>query len=202
MFSNVAALVIATIVLVVIPGPNVALIVANSIRHGLRLGIVTAAGTTVGIGLQLFLVVVGMATLIEAAASALLWIKWAGVAYLMYLGIRTWHEPADDLGQIAAQSGSGIFWRAVIVAVVNPKTLLFNAAFLPQFVAAQPDVTAQLVVVTAVYLAVIVMGDALWAVFAAGARRWLRRFGAFRNRVTGIFLVGAGVGLALSRRSA
>ena len=202
MFSNIAALVIATIVLVMIPGPNVALIVANSIRHGLRLGIVTAAGTTAGIGLQLFLVVVGMAALIEAAASTLLWIKWGGVIYLVALGIRTWREPADDLGQIAAQRDSGIFWRAVFVAVVNPKTLLFNAAFLPQFIAPQADATAQLVVVTAVYLAVIVLGDALWAIFAAGARRWLRSFGALRNRVTGVFLVGAGVGLALSRRGA
>jgi threonine/homoserine/homoserine lactone efflux protein len=201
MFSSITALVVATIVLVMIPGPNVALIVANSIRHGLRLGIITAAGTTAGIGLQLFLVVVGMATLIEAAASTLLWIKWAGVAYLVYLGIRTWREPADDLGQVAAQGGTGLFWRAVFVAVINPKTLLFNAAFLPQFVAAEADVTAQLVVVTAVYLAVIVVGDALWAMFAAGARRWLRSFGAIRNRVTGVFLVGAGVGLALSRRS-
>lgn len=199
--STITALIAATVVLILIPGPNVALIVASSLRHGLRFGLVTAAGTTAGLALQLFLVVIGMAALIEMAASALLWIKWLGVAYLVYLGIRTWREPADDLAQIGSQTTTRTFWRGFGLAVVNPKTLLFNAAFLPQFVTATTGAGTELLLLATVFLSVIVVGDALWAVFAAGARPWLTSFGQLRNRVTGGFLVGAGVGLALSRRS-
>ena len=198
--ENLIALVLATTVLILIPGPNVALIVANSLKHGFRHGLLTAAGTTAGIAFQLLLVVVGMAALIEATSTALVWIRWLGVIYLVYLGIRTWNEPAADLGQITAQSRAGTFWRATFIAVINPKTLLFNAAFLPQFVSGTAGAAGELAIVTAVFLTVIVVGDVLWAVFAAAARKWFGRWAGLRNRITGGFLVGAGLGLALSRR--
>ena len=199
--ANIVALILATGLLILIPGPNVALIVANSLKHGLRAGLMTAAGTTAGIALQLLLVVAGMAALIEVAASALLWIKWLGVIYLVWLGIRTWNEPADDLSQVGPQSMAGAFWRGAGFAIVNPKTLLFNAAFLPQFVGGTGDTGSQLLVLSVVFLAVIIVGDALWAFFAASARSWLKRFGNLRNKVTGGFLLGAGAGLALTRRT-
>jgi len=199
--SNVITLIAATMILILIPGPNVALIVANSLRHGLRMGLVTALGTTAGISIQLLLVIVGMAALIDLAASALLWIKWLGVAYLVYLGVHAWNEPADDLNQIHAQSKSGTFWRGFGLAIINPKTLLFNAAFLPQFVGDGRGATGQLFTLAAVFLSVIIVGDALWAAFAASARGWLSRYGNIRNKVTGSFLFGASLGLALSRRN-
>lgn len=92
--ENIIALVAATIVLILIPGPNVALIVANSLRHGMRIGIITSLGTTVGIALQLLIVVLGMAALIESIADALTWIRWIGVIYLLAVGLRTWSKPA------------------------------------------------------------------------------------------------------------
>lgn len=198
---NVVALIAATVVLILIPGPNVALIVANSLRHGLKSGLITTLGTTAGIAIQLFLVIAGMAVVIEIAASALLWIKWLGVAYFVYLGLRTWNEPADDLAQINAQLPAGIFWRGLGLAVINPKTLLFNAAFLPQFVAGTNAAASELFMLAAIFLSVIVVGDAMWAVFAASARDWLNRYGNLRNKVTGSFLFGAGIGLAFSRRN-
>ena len=199
--ANVVALVVATGLLVLIPGPNVALIVANSLKHGLKSGLVTAAGTTTGIALQLLLVIAGMAVLIETAASALTWIRWLGVIYLLWLGIRTWRAPVEDLAAIGPRPASGTFWRGAGLALVNPKTLLFNAAFLPQFVGGSASPGVQLAVLSAIYLGVVMAGDALWAIFAASARGWLGRFGALRNRLTGGFLVGAGLGLALSRRT-
>lgn len=200
--ENVVALVAATIVLILIPGPNVALIVANSLRHGLRFGLVTAMGTTVGIAVQLFIVTVGFAALVERVAGALSVIKWLGVAYLVFLGIRAWREPAPDLSGIKPQTSGNVFWHGVLLAIINPKTLLFNAAFLPQFVGNSSNPGGQLLLLSAVFLAVIICGDALWAVFAASARRGLSRYGHLRNRVTGGFLLAAGLGLALSRRNA
>jgi len=126
------ALVIATFILVIIPGPNVALIVANSLQYGFRMGLVTVVGTTAGVALQLLFVAAGMAIVVELAADALTWIRWAGVAYLIWLGIRTWRKPASDLRQVKA--APAMFLRGCLLAAANPKTLLFNAAFLPQFV--------------------------------------------------------------------
>ncbi len=199
--ENIIALVAATIVLILIPGPNVALIVANSLRHGMRIGIITSLGTTVGIAIQLLIAVLGLAALIELAADALTWIKWIGVAYLVLIGVRTWNEPASDLSDIKAQSQTRAFLRGVILAVINPKTLLFNAAFLPQFVGHTADASGQLLLLAGVFMTVIIIGDGLWAVFAASARNWLGRIGHLHNRISGGFLVGAGLGLALSRRS-
>lgn len=198
MIENLLALSIATAILVAIPGPNVALIVANSLRFGLREGAITVLGTTLGVALQLGLVVLGMVALIEFAAETLAWVRWAGVAYLVYLGVRTWRQPVDDLGGIAAKPT--VFWRACMIAAINPKTLLFNAAFLPQFLATGAG-GAQFLLIAAVFLSVLMLGDLLWAAFASSARRAFASYGRFRNRLTGGFLVAAGIGLALSRRS-
>lgn len=196
--ANLLTLGIATAILVMIPGPNVALIVANSIRYGFWMGAMTALGITLGNALQLLAVVAGMAAIIELAAETLTWIRWAGVAYLVYLGIRTWSEPAEDLSKVTA--APAMFWRGFMIAAVNPKTLLFIAAFLPQFVVENGDVTGQLSMVAAVFLFVLLVGDTVWAFTAASARRMLDRYAGSRNKITGGFLVTAGVGLALSRR--
>lgn len=196
--ETLTALVIATAILVAIPGPNVALIVANSLRYGLGSGIATVLGTTLGIAVQLCLVAVGMMAIVDAAASGLSYLKWAGVAYLVYLGIRTWRETPTDLRQVTPHRT--VFWRGALVAAMNPKTLLFNAAFLPQFIGV--DATpAEILSVAGVYLAVLFAGDSLWAAFASSARPLLDRCEGLTRRMTGGFLVAAAIGLALTRKA-
>ncbi|MCH8306713.1 MAG: LysE family translocator [Proteobacteria bacterium] len=201
MTDNILALIAATAVLIVIPGPNVALIVANSLRHGYRFGFMTVLGTTCGIGLQLVCVIGGFAVLVEMAATGLTWIKWLGIAYLVYLGLRTWNEAAPDLNAIRPGTGNRAFLHGLGQAAINPKTLLFNAAFLSQFIGQSMQVTTQLVVLSAVFLITVSIGDSLWVAFAGASRKWFSKFGRLRNKLTGGFLVGAGVGLALARRS-
>jgi threonine/homoserine/homoserine lactone efflux protein len=196
--ANLLALALATAILVAIPGPNVALIVANSIRYGFRSGAMTALGVTFGNAIQLVLVVIGMAAVIQFAAEALSWIRWAGVAYLVYLGVRTWNEPAEDLGNV--QAAPAVFWRAVAIAAINPKTLLFIAAFLPQFVSIDGGPAGHPATVATVFLAVLLAGDVVWATTAGSARQLLVRYSAARNRITGGFFVAAGIGLALARK--
>ena len=194
--TNLAALVAATAVLVAIPGPNVALIVANSMRYGFRSGAVTALGTTLGVALQLIFVVLGLSAIVEFAAETLSWIRWAGVAYLIYLGVQTWRESPDDLDAVVA--APTVFWRGCMLAAINPKTLIFNAAFIPQFVA--DGSLSQFALVASVFLLVLLVGDVLWAAFASSARRAMGRFAGARNRITGTFLVAAGIGLAAANR--
>ena len=197
--ANLIALVLATAVLVAIPGPNVALIVANSLRDGFRAGAATAIGVTLGNAIQLLIVALGVTAIVEFAAGALSFIRWAGVVYLIWLGIRTWNEPAPDLQAVRAAPAH--VWRAVAIAAVNPKTLLFIAAFLPQFVVVDAGWAGHPATVAALFLVVLLAGDLLWAASAHGARRLFRRYSRAGNRIAGGFLVAAGIGLALSRRS-
>lgn len=195
--TNLAALIAATAVLVIVPGPNVALIVANSIRYGFRSGAITAFGTTLGVAFQLLFVVLGLSAIVELAADTLSWIRWAGVAYLIYLGILTWRESPEDLEAVAA--APTVFWRGCMLAAINPKTLLFNAAFIPQFVT--DGSLSQFALVATVFLLVLLIGDVLWAAFASSARRALGRFAGARKKITGAFLVAAGIGLAAVNRN-
>lgn len=194
--NSLGVLVLATAVLVMIPGPNVALIVANSLRYGIRMGVMTVVGTTAGVAAQLALVVIGLAAVVEFAADTLAWIRWAGVVYLVWLGIRMWREPVAESQEVEA--APAMFWRGCLLAVLNPKILLFNAAFVPQFVG--DGSTAQFALVATVFVGVLFVGDVLWALFANSARQLLRRNALWRNRITGIFLAAAGIGLAFSRR--
>ena len=199
--DNVIALVVATLILVAIPGPNVSLIVARSLQHGARAGIVTTFGTTAGVAVQLALVVLGIGAAVELAASALSIIKWAGVIYLVWLGIRAWRRPISGDDDVPDVSGRVAFGQGMMLAVLNPKTLLFNAAFLPQFLGAGESSMQQMLALSVVFLLVLQLGDILWALSAASAQQLMSRVGKFGNKISGGFFIGAGIGLALTRRS-
>ncbi|MFA3918567.1 LysE family translocator [Ruegeria hyattellae] len=199
-FDLAMALAAATLVLVAIPGPNVAFIVANTIAHGFRFGAATVLGTTLGILLQLCLVVIGLSAVLQLAADALFWIKWAGVAYLLFLGIQALRCGFDPMPAARATDRpiAAVFWQGLFLAVINPKTLLFSAAFLPQFVSPQAGGQG-LALAAGIYLIVIFIGDLAWVAMAQSARRSVLRLGQWRHRLTGSFFIVAGLGLAVAR---
>lgn len=196
------AFVLASVVLIVIPGPNVALIVANSVAHGARFGLLTVAGTSSAVVVHLGLTVLGASAVLAFLAVAFDWLRWLGVAYLVWLGIAAWRAPAVDLGRVGPQARSArlIFGRGLLVGLTNPKTLLFYGAFFPQFITPGPDAADQLLLLAATFLVIAVVLDGVWAVLASRLRALLVAHVRLRNRLTGGLLVGAGVGLALARR--
>jgi len=196
-----SAFVLAVAVLMLIPGPNVALIVANSLAYGARWGVLTVLATSTASMLQLGLVALGMASLIGELGAWFDWIRWAGVAYLVFLGIQQWRAPPADFGAVRPQPRSlaRIFGRAIAVSLTNPKTLLFYAAFFPQFVSASAPAGPQLVVLAGIYLLVALALDSAWALMAARLRGLFRTRARLPNRASGAVLIGAGVGLALAR---
>src|SRR5580704_16617513 len=123
----------ATSILILIPGPNVALIVANSVAYGTRFGLLTVAGTSSAMVSQLALTALGMTTVLGVLADWFEWIRWVGVAYLAYLGVQQWRAKPTDLSKIKPQPKSvrAIYSRGLLVSLTNPKTLLFYGAFLP-----------------------------------------------------------------------
>ena len=133
------AFVAATVILILIPGPNVALIVANSVAHGVRYGLLTVAGTSSAVVIQLLLTIAGMTTFLSVMANWFEWLRWIGVAYLIWLGIRAWRAPPVDLTKARPEprSARAIYLRGFLVSLSNPKTLLFYGAFFPQFVSVE-----------------------------------------------------------------
>src|SRR6185436_18530654 len=148
------AFIAATAILMAIPGPNVALIVANSVAHGTRFGLLTVLGTSTAMVLQLVLTIAGMSALLGNLAWWFEWLRWIGVAYLLYLGLRLWLAKPTNLSTTTAQprSRKTIFWRGFLVSLTNPKTLLFYGAFFPQFITANGRETEQLFMFSVTFL--------------------------------------------------
>ncbi len=196
------AFIAATSLLMAIPGPNMALIVANSVAYGTRFGLLTLAGTASAMVVQLALVTLGMAAVLGTVGAWLEWLRWAGVAYLIFLGARQWRAAPVDLTRTAPQprSARAIYLRGLLVSLTNPKTLLFLGAFFPQFISPEHAIAPQLAVLSVTFVVLALVLDSLWAVLAGRARGFLAARGRLRNRVSGGLLIGAGVGLALARR--
>jgi len=197
------AFVLAVTILMLIPGPNVALIVANSVAYGPRFGLLTVAGTSSAMVLQLALTVLGMTELLGTLGTWFEWIRWIGVAYLIYLGVAQWRAPPVNLAEVAPEprSARAMFTRALLVSLTNPKTLFFYGAFFPQFVVTSRNVDAQVAILTATFLVLAVLLDGCWALAAGRARGLLTVHRRLRNRISGGLLVGAGIGLAFARKS-
>lgn len=193
--------ILATIILGLIPGPNVALTVANTLAHGTRYGLLTVAGTSSAMVPQLLITILGLSTLAALLSQWFEVLRWAGVAYLLYLGIKECLAPAQDLAHVQAkpQSIREIYGRGFLVSLTNPKTLLFYGAFFPQFISGPTHITAQLVTMAILFVVVITCVDSLWACLAGWARHYLLGKSVWRNRISGGFLIIAALLLALIR---
>ncbi len=195
------AFVAAVAILMLMPGPNVALIIANSVSYGPGYGLLTVAGTSSAMILQLCLAAAGMTELLGSLGTWFGWLRWIGVAYLLCLGIAQWRALPVDLTKTRAEPRArrAIYVRALLVSLTNPKTLLFYGAFFPQFVTMHRHVGTQVAELAVTFLAVAVLVDSGWALLAGRLRGVLTSRGRLRNRVSGGFLIGAGTALALAR---
>ena len=196
--------VLASTVLILIPGPNVTLLVAHSIGFGARRSLSTLAGTSSAIAIQLAITVLGMTSVMLVLAAWFEWLRWAGVLYLVYLGVQQWRAVPVALEDLDARAipARALFWQGFVVSATNPKTLLFYAAFFPQFVDPVSPLMAQLVLLSATFLILATVLDGAYVLLAGRLRRLFRGHARarLRNRLTGSLLIGAGVGLALARR--
>ena len=194
--------VLAVVILILIPGPNVSLIVANSIAHGTRYGLLTVAGTSSAIVVQLTLTALGLTATLGMLAGWFEWVRWVGVVYLLFLGIRQWRAAPVDLTRTRPQPRSfqALVMRGFLISLTNPKTLLFYGAFFPQFLSPDAPIAPQVAWLSLTFFAIAVVLDCGWALLAGRVRGVLAIRGRLRNRLTGGFLIGAGIGLALAHR--
>lgn len=193
----------ATAIMIALPGPSLILAVAHSISFGWRRALCTVAGETTGVAVQLIIAAVGLTSLLSAAAQAFDWLRWTGAIYLVYLGVKQWRGAGAPLElDEPTASGSNLFTQGLIVTIPNPKSLIFIAAFLPQFIDASRPWGLQFAIIFPTFLAVTFAVASAWAWAAGSARNFLQNKKALQPifRGAGGLMVVAGVSLALARR--
>ena len=201
--STLAVFSVAAIALIVVPGPAVLYIVAQSIDRGRRAGVVSAAGVAVGATVHVVAATIGLSSVLLSSATAFEAVKLAGAAYLVYLGVRRLLTRVS-LEPVARERRSlrAIFRRGVVVNVLNPKTALFFFAFLPQFVDSTRAAWPQIVVLGMVWVALAFASDTAYALAAGTAAGHFRgrAFAAVQRWVAGSILVTLGLGAARAER--
>lgn len=195
------AYVLTCAVIALIPGPTVTVIVANSLRYGARAGLLNVAGTQAGLGLMMLILVVGLSSVIAAMGWLFEWLRWAGAAYLVWLGYKLLRSPeaiADPASAPAPRGG--FFLQGFLVLMANPKALLWFGAFIPQFVDPKGDYVAQIVGLSLTAMGVALISDGAYAVITGRAGAFLsRKRIRLVSRLSGGFLIGGGIWLALTR---
>lgn len=192
---------LASFAVIVIPGPNVMVIVATSLLQGRASGLRTVAGTSAAMLVQLSIAALGTGLLVSTLAQGLVWLKWLGVAYLVYLGLNS----LAGAGRATIESAAAprAFGRGFWISLTNPKTILFFSAFLPQFVSPADPYLPQVALLSLSFWGLAVTLDSCYALLAA---RLGDRFSHLARprvvaRLSGLVYLGAGALLASARQS-
>jgi threonine/homoserine/homoserine lactone efflux protein len=194
---------VASAAFLAVPGPAVIYIVSRSLAEGRRAGVVSALGIQGGGLVHVIAATIGVSALLASSATAFSVVKYAGAAYLIYLGIRKLREGDHEVeGPGAPVPHRQLFWQGVMVNSLNPKTALFFLALLPQFV--DPDrgaVAPQVLALGVLFLVLATLSDSTYALIAGSVRGWLGERRRTLARMSGVSYLGLGVLAALSPAS-
>ncbi|MFF3948122.1 LysE family translocator [Streptomyces sp. NPDC001902] len=207
--DRLAAFALVSLVLVVIPGPSVLFVIGRALAHGRRVALTSVAGNTLGSYVLVVAVALGVGPVVERSALLFAALKLAGAAYLVYLGVKALrHRRAlamvpGDAG--AARGALRTLGEGFVVGVSNPKTMVFYAAVLPQFVdRTAGHVTVQMLLLGLVFNAIALVSDSTMGLVAAAARSWLARSPRRLSLVGGaggLAMIGLGVTVAATGRT-
>ena len=199
------AFAIASFLIVIVPGPTVTVIIANSLRAGSRAGLLNVAGTQLGILMMIAILAVGLNTVVAVVGEAFVVLKVAGALYLIWLGIKLWRADGS-LGEadesVKARSMAGYVWQGFVVIWSNPKALFLFGAFIPQFVSASGNPATQTVILGATFVVVATVCDSVYAFAAGQTGGWLNRKNIrLVERISGTCLIGGGLWMLAAKRS-
>jgi threonine/homoserine/homoserine lactone efflux protein len=203
--DHLLTFIVTAFVLIVIPGPSVLFTIGRAVTVGRRGAVVSAAGNSTGVYLQVVAVALGMGVLVQRSTEVYTGVKIAGAAYLVYLGIQAFrHRRAlgEALGTTPVGSSRRLFLDGVLVGIANPKTIVFFVVAMPQFVdRSAGHVPLQMLVLGAFFPAIAMVSDSVWAVVAGTARGWLARSPRRTSAIGGaggLAIAGLGVTVALT----
>jgi len=194
------AFVAASAVLLAIPGPTILLVISYALGHGRKVASATVAGVALGDFTAMTASMLGLGALLATSAALFTVLKWVGAAYLIYLGIKLWRAPAS--GQMGggedeepAERPFRIFLHTYAVTALNPKSIMFFVAFLPQFLDLSQPLLVQMAVFETTFLVLATLNATLYALLASMARSTIRRprVQQIVNRAGGTLMIGAGL---------
>jgi threonine/homoserine/homoserine lactone efflux protein len=195
------AFVAACIALALIPGPVVTLVIANGLRHGTRAALTNILGVQEGLTIVIGIVAIGLTSLMATMGYWFDWVRFAGAAYLVWLGVKLIRNPVEGVKADAPPPPrGGFFLQGFLVLLSNPKVLVFFGAFIPQFMDMSRDHFSQVALLGGTFMITGAITDSIYALLAGRARRFFsaRRTRAL-SRVSGGFMIGGGIWLALTR---
>jgi len=195
---------LASILIAVTPGPGAVLSMSNGMRHGYRTALVGILGLQVALLAHLVLVAIGFGALLAASEMAFSLVKFAGAAYLVWLGVQKWRAlPQPVAEELEQRPRRGLFLQGLLVNLTNPKAIIFVAALVPQFVDPGLPLLPQYLVIAATLCLTDTLVMSTYALSAVRLGRWLRDPAMLRlqNRLFGGMFVSAGAALAISSRS-
>ncbi|KTQ89609.1 lysine transporter LysE [Aureimonas ureilytica] len=203
------AFVAASAVLLAIPGPTILLVISYALGHGRKAATSTVAGVALGDFTAMTASMLGLGALLAASVAVFTALKWIGAAYLITLGIKLWRAPVstgavNEATEIPNEKPLRIFLHTYVVTALNPKSIIFFVAFLPQFLDTTRPVLQQMIIFEVTFLVLATINAALYGILASMARQTIRRPSVQRtvNRVGGSLMIGAGMLAAGWRRSA
>lgn len=196
------AYVAACIALALLPGPIVTLVIANGLRHGTRAALINVAGAQVGLAIVIGIVAVGLTSLMATMGYWFDWVRFAGAAYLVWFGIKLMLFPVEGVkvDDPPPPPRGGFFLQGLLVLLSNPKVLVFFGAFIPQFVDMNRDHFPQVALLGATFMVTAAATDAIYALLAGRVRLiFSARRTRLVSRISGAFMIGGGIWLALTR---
>ena len=182
------------------PGPNGLLALTHGALHGRRKAMYTITGGALGFVIVIALSMFGIGALLQTSLVWLTVLKWAGGAYLIWLGIQVWRSPPlslDATGSSEPRAGWSMFQQGALSAITNPKVILFFAAFLPQFLDPHRSLFLQFIIMASTFAAIEIATEFFIASMANRISPWLRRVGRRFNQVCGGVFMAIGVALPL-----
>ncbi|MFF7334481.1 LysE family translocator [Streptomyces sp. NPDC090306] len=197
-----------SLLLIVIPGPSVLFVIGRALAQGRQAALTTVLGNTAGGYVLVVAVALGVGAVVERSVLVFTLLKWAGAAYLVYLGVRAFRQRRSVRAVFTAEAESRTRLRTLregfTVGVTNPKTIVFFAAVLPQFVNRESGhVAAQMLVLGLVFNLIALASDSVWGLAASTARDWFarspRRLAAVGG-AGGLAMIGLGVTVAATGR--
>lgn len=202
--DSLVAFVVASVVIIVIPGPSVLFVIGRSLSLGRRAGVLSVVGNALGTVPAVVAVAFGVGAIVASSVLAFTVIKIVGAAYLVWLGIqaiRHRHDHRTDAAREPASAGK-LLRQGFVVGVTNPKTIAFFVAVLPQFVSpAAGPVWAQLLLLGLIFQTLALVCDSVWALAAGTARAWFARSPRRMSTLSGaggVMMIGLGGTLALT----
>ncbi|WP_037084512.1 LysE family translocator [Neorhizobium vignae] len=195
------AFVAASSVLLAIPGPTILLVISYALSHGRKVASATVAGVALGDFTAMTASMLGLGALLATSAALFTVLKWVGAAYLIYLGIKLWRAPVSERAaevseaEVASVKPLKIFLHTYVVTALNPKSIVFFVAFLPQFLDLSQPLFFQMAVFEVTFLVLATLNATLYGVLASMARNTIRKPKVQRivNRTGGSLMIGAGL---------